>query len=291
METHDLLSKVRKIEIKSRSLSQNIFAGAYHTAFKGRGVMFSEVREYQPGDDVRDIDWNVTARQNKPFVKVYEEDRELTLMLLIDVSASELFGSTTGPKRDMMAEIGATLAFSSIANNDKVGVIFFSDRIEKFIPPKKGKSHILLIIREILDLQPVGKKTDINVALEFLNRALKKRCSAFLLSDFIDNSDYYTTLSVANRKHEIAAVRVYDERDSKLPNIGLVRMMDLESGLSRWVDTMLPSVRKDYERNWFETTRKVSSIVSKCGVDYISIRTDEDFVKKLLEMFRRRAVR
>lgn len=291
METRDLLSKVRKIEIKSRSLSQNIFAGVYHTAFKGRGVMFSEVREYQPGDDVRDIDWNVTARQNKPFVKVYEEDRELTLMLLIDVSSSEFFGSSSSTKRDMMAEIGATLAFSSIANNDKVGVIFFSDRIEKFIPPKKGKSHILLIIREILDLQPKGTKTDINVAIEFFNKAMKKRCSGFLLSDFIDYSDYYMNMSVANRKHELAAVQVYDERDARLPNVGLMRLADLELGSSRWVDTSLPSVRQDYEKNWFEVTRRVASVTSRCGVDYVSIRTDEDYVKKLLELFRRRAVR
>ena len=247
MDTSELLKKVKKIEIKSRSLSHNIFAGVYHAAFKGRGVMFSEVREYQPGDDVRDIDWNVTARQNKPFVKVYEEDRELTMMLLIDVSASEKFGSSvSGSKRDMMAEIAATLAFSSIANNDKVGVIFFSDRVEKFIPPKKGKSHILLIIREILNLKPVGLKTDINMALEFLNRAVRKRCSAFLLSDFIDDSDYYNSMSVANRKHELAALQVFDERDTKLPDVGLVRMADLESGKEEWVDTSSAKVRNLY---------------------------------------------
>ena len=284
--------KVRKIEIKSRSLSQNVFAGVYHTAFKGRGVMFSEVREYQPGDDVRDIDWNVTARQNRPFVKVYEEDRELTLMLMIDVSASEKFGTVKGgSKRDMMAEIAATLAFSSIANNDKVGVIFFSDRVEKFIPPKKGKSHILLIIREILDLQPKGIKTDINVAIQFLNQAIKKKSSAFLLSDFIDDSDYYMNMSVANRKHEIAAIQVFDERDTKLPNIGLLRVTDLETGKEKWVDTSSIKVRKDYERNWYSYRQKVSSITSRCGVDYISIRTDGNYVQKLLEMFRRRAVR
>lgn len=291
MDAKDLLKKVRKIEIKSRSLSQNIFAGMYHTAFKGRGVMFSEVREYQPGDDVRDIDWNVTARQNKPFVKVYEEDRELTMMMLIDVSSSEKFGSHNGPKRDMMAEIAATLAFSSIANNDKVGVIFFSDRIEKFIPPKKGKSHILLIIREILDLQPVGKGTDIDSALQFLNQAIKKRCSAFLLSDFIDESDYYKSMSVANRKHELAALQVYDERDTKLPDVGLMRLSDLESGKELWVDTSSPRVRKDYEKEWYANRQRVSSITSRCGVEYISIRTDQDHVKSLLEMFRRRAVR
>lgn len=291
MDTRELLKKVRKIEIKTRSLSQNIFAGMYHTAFKGRGVMFSEVREYLPGDDVRDIDWNVTARQNKPFVKVYEEDRELTMMLLIDVSGSEKFGTSSGPKRDMMAEIAATLAYSSIANNDKVGVIFFSDRIEKFIPPKKGKSHILLIIREILDLQPVGAKTDIDTALKFLNQAIKKRCSAFLLSDFIDDSDFYKSMQVANKKHELAAIQVYDERDTKLPPVGLIRVFDLESGREMWLDTSSEKVRREYEKEWYERKQRVGSITARCGVDYVSISTDKDYVKMLLEMFRRRAVR
>lgn len=291
MDTRELLSKVRKIEIKSRRLSQNVFAGMYHTAFKGRGVMFSEVREYLPGDDVRDIDWNVTARQNKPFVKVYEEDRELTMMLLIDVSQSERFGSTSSTKRDFMAEIAATLAFSSIANNDKVGVIFFSDRIEKYIPPKKGKSHILLIIREILDLQPKGAKTDINTAIQFLNQAIKKKCSAFLLSDFIDNSDYYTSMSVANRKHELAAMQIYDERDTILPDVGLVRMKDSESGREMWVDTSSKKVRSTYEKEWYALKQRIASITSRCGVEYLSIRTDRDYVKVLLEMFRRRALK
>lgn len=291
MDSKELLKKVRKIEIKTRSLSQNIFAGEYHTAFKGRGVVFSEVREYQPGDDVRDIDWNVTARQNKPFVKVYEEDRELTMLLLIDVSNSENFGATGSIKRDMMAEIAATLAFSSIANNDKVGVIFFSDRIEKFIPPKKGKSHILLIIREIIDLVPKGQGTDIDGALTFMNNAIKKRCSAFLLSDFIDRSDYYKSMSVANRKHELAAIQVFDERDARLPDIGLVRMKDLETGQELWVDTALRDVRKAYEKCWYERLQKISSTTARCGVDYISIRTDGDYVSKLLGMFRRRSLR
>lgn len=291
MDAKDLLKKVRKIEIKTRGLSQNIFAGVYHTAFKGRGVTFSEVREYQPGDDVRDIDWNVTARQNKPFVKVYEEDRELTLMLLIDVSASELFGSTEGSKRDKMAEIAATLAFSSIANNDKVGVIFFSDEIEKYIPPKKGKTHILLIIREILNLQPKGKGTNIDNALQFLNRALKKRCTAFLLSDFIDDSDYYHNMSVANNKHDVVAIRVFDEKDMKLPDVGLLRARDLETGTQRWVDTSLPSTRREYEQNAFRYVQKISSTSTRCGVDYLSVSTEEDFVKKLLDLFRKRALR
>lgn len=291
MDAGELLKKVRKIEIKTRGLSQNLFAGMYHTAFKGRGVMFSEVREYQPGDDVRDIDWNVIARQNKPFVKVYEEDRELTMMLIIDVSGSEWFGSAVNSKRDMMAEIAATLAFSSIANNDKVGVIFFSDRIEKFIPPKKGKSHILLIIREILNLQPVGKKTDINMALQFLNQAVKRRCTAFLLSDFIDNSDFYNSMSVANRKHDLAAIQVYDERDTVLPDIGLMRLSDLETGTEKWIDTSSSKVRKEYEREWYGRQQRLSSITSRCGVDRVSIRTDKDYVKVLLDMFRRRALK
>ena len=291
MDTQELLKKVRKIEIKTRGLSQNIFAGEYHTAFKGRGVVFSEVREYMPGDDVRDIDWNVTARHNKPFVKVYEEDRELTVMLLIDVSGSEKFGAVGSPKREMVAEIAATLAFSSIQNNDKVGVIFFSDKVEKFIPPKKGKKHILLIIREIIDFRAESEGTDIDAALQFMTNALKKRCNAFLISDFIDSHDYYKSMSVANKKHELAAIQVFDERDAKLPDVGLVRMMDMETGLQQWIDTSCAYVRKTYEKGWYARQQKLSSITSKCGVDYISIRTDEDFVKGLLGMFRRRATR
>lgn len=291
MDAQELLKKVRKIEIKTRGLSQNIFAGEYHTAFKGRGVTFSEVREYMPGDDVRDIDWNVTARHNKPYVKVYEEDRELTVMLLIDVSGSEKFGAVGSPKRDIVAEIAATLAFSSIQNNDKVGVIFFSDKVEKFIPPKKGKSHILLIIREIIDFRAEGKGTNIDVALEFMTNALKKRCNAFLLSDFIDSHDYYKSMSVANKKHELAAIQIYDERDVKLPDVGLVRMLDMESGEVRWVDTSSVAVRKSYEKSWYGRQQKVASLTSKCGVDYVSVRTNEDYVKALLGMFKRRATR
>ena len=291
MDTQELLKKVRKIEIKTRGLSQNIFAGEYHTAFKGRGVTFSEVREYMPGDDVRDIDWNVTARHNKPYVKVYEEDRELTVMLLIDVSGSEKFGAVGSPKRDIVAEIAATLAFSSIQNNDKVGVIFFSDKVEKFIPPKKGKSHILLIIREIIDFRAEEQGTNIDAALEFMTNALKKRCNAFLLSDFIDSHDYYKSMSVANKKHELAAIQVYDERDAKLPDVGLVRMMDMETGMTRWIDTSSPAVRKAYEKSWYARQQKVASVTSKCGVDYVSIRTNEDYVKALLGMFKRRATR
>lgn len=291
MDTQELLKKVRKIEIKTRGLSQNIFAGEYHTAFKGRGVVFSEVREYMPGDDVRDIDWNVTARQNKPYVKVYEEDRELTVMLLIDVSGSEKFGAVGSPKREIMAEIAATLAFSSIQNNDKVGVIFFSDKVEKFIPPKKGKSHILLIIREIIDFQPENNGTNIDVALEFMTNALKKRCNAFLLSDFIDSHDFYKSMSVANKKHELAAIQVFDERDAKLPDVGLIFMSDMEDGRTKWVDTSSLAVRKEYEKSWYVNQQKLAVTTSRCGVDYVSIRTDEDYVKGLLGMFKRRATR
>ncbi len=289
MDANELLKKIRKIEIKTRGLSQNIFAGEYHTAFKGRGVIFSEVREYQPGDDIRDIDWNVTARHNKPFVKVYEEERELTMMLLIDVSGSRDFGAVGEIKKEKMAEIAATLAFSSIQNNDKVGVIFFSDKIEKFIPPKKGKSHILLIIREIINFTPDNKDTDIDVALQFLTNVVKKRCTAFLISDFIDNHDYFKSMSIANRKHDLAAIQVYDRRDAEIPNVGLIRMRDLETGGDKWIDTGSGKVRKMYAKAWYDRQQKLSSTVKRCGVDLVSVTTDEDFVKALLNLFRRRA--
>ncbi len=288
MDANELLRKVRQIEIKTRGLSQNIFAGEYHTAFKGRGVTFSEVREYQPGDDIRDIDWNVTARHNKPFVKVYEEERELTVMLLIDVSGSRDFGACGDSKKEVMAELAATLAFSSIQNNDKVGVIFFSDKIEKFIPPKKGRKHILLIIREIINFQPESNGTDIDVALRFLTNALKKRSAAFLISDFIDDHDFFSSMSIANRKHDLAAIQIYDRRDSQLPAIGLIRMKDMETGAERWVDTSSAKVRKLYEREWYARQQKLSSTVARCGVDLASIATDEDYVKALLALFRRR---
>lgn len=288
MDSNELLKKIRKIEIKSRGLSQNIFAGEYHTAFKGRGVIFSEVREYQYGDDIRDIDWNVTARHNKPYVKVYEEERELTLMLLIDVSGSRNFGAVGPEKKQMMAEIAATLAFSSIQNNDKVGVIFFSDRVEKFIPPKKGRKHILLIIREILDFQPEGRLTDINLALEFLTNVVKKRCTAFLISDFIDNHDFSHTMSLTNRKHDLVAVQVYDKRDTQLPDVGLVKMRDSETGYECWVDTSSAKIRHLYDRAWYDRCQRLTQITRKSGVDIATVATDEDFVKALLELFRRR---
>ena len=248
MDATELLKKIRKIEIKTRGLSQDIFAGEYHTAFKGRGVIFSEVREYQYGDDIRDIDWNVTARHNKPFVKVYEEERELTMMLLIDVSGSRNFGAVGIEKKEMMAEIAATLAFSSIQNNDKVGVIFFSDKVEKFIPPKKGRKHILLIIREIIDFHPENTGTDINLVLEYMTNMVKKRCTAFLISDFIDDHDYTKSMSIANRKHDLVAVQVYDKRDTQLPDVGLLRMRESETGRTLWRDISSSKPREMYDR-------------------------------------------
>lgn len=289
MKAKELLEKVRKIEIKTRGLSQNIFAGEYHTAFKGRGVIFSEVREYQPGDDIRDIDWNVTARHNRPYVKVYEEERELTMMLLIDVSGSSEFGAGNESKKEMIAEIAATLAFSSFQNNDKVGVIFFSDKIEKFIPPKKGRKHILLIIREIIDLVPTSRGTNIDVALKFMTNALKKRCSAFLLSDFIDNHDFSSSMSIANRKHDLAAIQVYDKRDASVPNVGLVKIRDMESGFDRWIDTSSEKVRRAFDKAWYDRQQKLSGVTTRAGVDMITVNTEEDYVKALLGLFRNRS--
>lgn len=291
MNAKELLEKVRKIEIKTRGLSQNIFAGEYHTAFKGRGVIFSEVREYQPGDDIRDIDWNVTARHNHPYVKVYEEERELTMMLLIDVSGSSDFGAAGESKKERIAEIAATLAFSSIQNNDKVGVIFFSDKIEKFIPPKKGRKHILLIIREIIDLVPTSKGTDIDVALKFMTNALKKKCSAFLISDFIDTHDYFSSMSIANRKHDLAAIQVYDRRDATMPNVGLIKVRDMETGADRWIDTSSGRVRRAFDKAWYDRQQRISSIMARCGVDMASVTTDEDYVKALLALFHNRSAR
>lgn len=290
MDANELLKKVRRIEIKTRGLSHNIFAGEYHSAFKGRGVIFSEVREYEPGDDIRDIDWNVTSRHNKPYVKVYEEEREMTVMLLVDVSGSRDFGACGDTKKEKMAEVAATLAFSSIQNNDKVGVIFFSDKIEKFIPPKKGRKHILLIIREIIDFQPASKGTNIDVPLQFLTNVVKKRSTAFLISDFIDDHDYFKSMSIANRKHDLAGIQIYDRRDAEMPDVGLVRLRDMESGADIWVDTSSAKVRKKYAKDWYERQQKLASVVNRSGVDMASITTDEDFVKALLGLFRRRAI-
>lgn len=254
-------------------------------------MIFSEVREYQPGDDIRDIDWNVTARHNKPYVKVYEEERELTVMLLVDVSGSRNFGACGEVKKERMAEIAATLAFSSIQNNDKVGVIFFSDKIEKFIPPKKGKKHILLIIREIINFEPESSGTNIDVALQFMTNAIKKRCSAFLISDFIDDHDYFKSMSIANRKHDLASIQVYDRRDAEMPDVGLVRVRDLERGTDRWLDTSSSSARKAYAKAWYERQQRLASVTARSGVDLASVTTDEDFVKALLGLFRRRGSR
>lgn len=288
METSELLKRVRQIEIKTRGLSNNIFAGQYHSAFKGRGMAFSEVREYQYGDDVRDIDWNVTARYNKPFVKVFEEERELTVILLVDVSNSLDFGSETQFKKDMVTEIAATLAFSAIQNNDKIGVIFFSDKIEKFIPPKKGRKHILFIIRELLDFKPESKKTDIKVAIEYLTHVIKKKCTAFVLSDFIDENQYSTALTIANRRHDIIALQVYDRRIAELPDVGLVNFRDAETGVEKWIDTSSKRIRMLHGEWWRKKQDILSDIFTKSNVDYVSVRTDQDYVRSLLNLFAKR---
>lgn len=288
METSELIKKVRKIEIKTRGLSHNIFAGEYHSAFKGRGMSFSEVREYQFGDDVRDIDWNVTARFNKPFIKVFEEERELTVMLVIDLSESLGFGTAKQTKRDMVTEIAATIAFAAIQNNDKIGVIFFTDKVEKFIPPQKGRKHILYIIRELLDFEPESSRTDISVPLQFLTNALKKRCTAFVISDFIDNGDYRNAMTIANRKHDVVAIQVYDRRLVELPKVGLIKVRDSESGEEMFVDTSSSKVQ-EAQREWWRTQRtKLEDIFNRSRVDSVSVRTDGDYVKALMNLFAQR---
>jgi uncharacterized protein (DUF58 family) len=292
METSELLKKVRKIEIKTRGLSRNIFAGEYHSAFKGRGMAFSEVREYQFGDDIRNIDWNVTARYNHPYVKIYEEERELTVMLLIDVSGSRDFGSFEKMKKNVITEISAVLSFSAIQNNDKIGVIFFSNTIEKFIPPKKGKSHILRIIRELIDFQPQEKGTDITGAIRYLTNAIKKRCTAFVISDFMDdNEELEMALSIANNKHDVVALKVYDERETELPSIGMIKMKDAEKGTYIWVDSSSRKIRETYSKWWTNHTGKLDSMFKKCGVDYTGINTQDDYVKSLMNLFRKRALK
>ncbi|MBQ2163702.1 MAG: DUF58 domain-containing protein [Muribaculaceae bacterium] len=288
MERSELLKKVRKIEIKAKGLSQNIFAGEYHTAFKGRGMTFSEVREYQYGDDVRDIDWNVTARQNHPYVKVYEEERELTVMLMVDVSGSKNFGAVGESKQEIMTEIAATLAFSAIENNDKVGVLLFSNKIEKFIPPQKGRKHILRVISELLNFQAENRGTDLNLALEYLTSAIKKRCTAFLISDFLDSRDYYKSMSIANHKHDVIAVQVYDKREAQLPNVGLIKVQDAERDSVRWIDTSSRRVRQAYDRWWYDRQRAMSDILTRSNVDLAQVATDEDYVKSLMSLFKRR---
>ena len=289
METSEIIKKVRKIEIKTRGLSSNIFAGQYHSAFKGRGMAFSEVREYQFGDDVRDIDWNVTARFHRPYVKVFEEERELTVMLLIDVSGSLDFGTQKQMKRDMVTEIAATIAFSAIQNNDKIGVVFFSDKIEKYIPPKKGRKHILYIIREMLDFQPESKKTDVRQAVEFLSSVQKRRTTTFILSDFYVRTDFQQSLQIANRKHDVVAIQVYDQRAKELPDVGLMKVVDAETGYEQYIDTSSKRLRDSYRQYWMTRQAQLLETFSKSNVDSVSIATNEDFVKSLLMLFKQRS--
>ena len=289
MDTSEIIKKVRKIEIKTRGLSSNIFAGQYHSAFKGRGMAFSEVREYQFGDDVRDIDWNVTARFHRPYVKVFEEERELTVMLLIDVSDSLDFGTQRQMKRDMVTEIAATIAFSAIQNNDKIGVIFFSDKIEKYIPPKKGRKHILYIIREMLDFHPESKRTDVKQAVEFLSSVQKRRTTAFILSDFYVRNDFQQSLQICNRKHDVVAIQVYDIRAKELPDVGLMKVVDAETGFEQYVDTGSRKLRQAYQRYWMSRQAELYETFNKSNVDHVSIATNEDFVKSLLLLFKQRS--
>lgn len=286
METSEILKKVRKIEIKTRGLSQNIFAGQYHSAFKGRGMAFAEVREYQFGDDVRDIDWNVTARFRKPYVKVFEEERELTVMLLVDVSGSLDFGTRSRMKSEMATEIAATIAYSAIQNNDKIGVVFFSDRIEKYIPPKKGRKHILYIIREMLDFKPESRKTDIGGAMEFFTRVMKRRrTTAFVLSDFYDRHDFFKQMQIANNKHDVMAIQVYDKWAKALPDVGLVKVVDAESGHEMYVDTSSKKVRVAHARYWIERQQMLKDTLSRANVDWVSVATDDDYVKAMMHLF------
>lgn len=287
LETKELLKKVRKIEIKTRRLSNNIFGGEYHSAFKGRGMTFSEVRSYQFGDDVRTIDWNVTARYNEPFVKVFEEERELTLMLIVDVSSSALFGTDSALKKNILTEISATLAFSALQNNDKVGLILFSDQIELYIPPSKGKTHVLRIIRELIEFKPYSKKTDINSALEFLNKVMKKKSIAFLLSDFI-SSDYEKSLKIVSKKHDLTGIKVYDKLEEFIPNLGLVQMFDQELGEIKLIDTSSSKIRKNYKNQMFMNFKKFNDVFTRNGAGTISCRTDESYIKKLLNYFKNR---
>jgi uncharacterized protein (DUF58 family) len=287
VEATELLKKVRRIEIRTRGLSRQVFAGEYHSAFKGRGISFSEVREYRFGDDIRSIDWNVTARFNHPYVKVFEEERELTVMLLIDVSGSGLFGTRGAWKREISTEVAAVLAFSAIQNNDKIGVLLFSDRVEKFIPPRKGRKHILRIIRELLDFTPAGATTSLDEPLRYLTNAMKKRCTAFVISDFMA-PDFEKALRIASSKHDIAALRVYDDAERDLPDIGLALVNDPETGEEKWIDTSSRFVRDTYRKWWDEGIARNDRIFNRCGVDTANIVTDGDYVKPLLALFKRR---
>lgn len=288
METKDLLKKVRKIEIKTRRLSDHIFSGEYHTQFKGRGMTFSEVRQYQYGDDIRAIDWNVTARYNEPYIKVFEEERELTLILLVDISGSKLFGTQNQTKSEIVTEIAATMAFSATKNNDKIGLILFSDQIELYIPPKKGKSHVLRIIRELIEFQPKSNQTNISQALQFLSATQKKKAIVFMISDFIADDDYEKVLKIASKKHDFTGIRVYDFREEKMPNIGLVPMQDAETGYIEWINTNNAKTRVNYEKYYKEKANYFNTIFSKCGSGTINTRTDDNYVKKLLSYFKSR---
>jgi len=289
METSELLKRVRKIEIKTRGLSSNIFAGQYHTAFKGRGMAFSEVREYQYGDDIRNLDWNVTARFNHPYIKVFEEEREMTVMLLVDVSGSREFGTRNQLKKHVLAEIAATLAYSAIQNNDKIGVIFFSDKLEKFIPPQKGRKHILYIIRELIEFHPKQTGTNLSEALKYLTSIIKKRCTAFILSDFIDEKDFQTDLTIANRKHDLVAIQLYDKRETLLPSVGLMTVRDAENGNEWQVDTSSKEVRQAYQKWWLDQQTRLQENFRKSKVDFMSISTEDDYVKALINLFNLRS--
>lgn len=290
METLDLLKKVRKIEIKTRGISNQIFSGQYHSAFKGRGMAFSEVREYQYGDDIRNIDWNVSARLSHPYIKIFEEERELVVMLIVDVSGSNEFGTQKQLKEESITEIAAVLAFSAIHNNDKVGVIFFSNKVEKFIPPKKGPSHILRIIRELIDFKPENRETNISEALRYFTNVMKKRCIAFIFSDFIDNK-FEDALKIANKKHDIIAVRIFDKRETELPRIGLIKVKNAETGKLSWVDTSSAQTRKNYN-NWFKNLdQDLNELFIRSGIDAVNISTDEDYIKPLIQLFKKRESR
>lgn len=290
METSELLKQVRRIEIKTRGLSNQIFSGEYHSAFKGRGMAFSEVREYQDGDDIRSIDWNVTARLNAPYIKIYEEERELTVMLMADVSASSAFGTKKYFKRDLITEICAVLAFSAIQNNDKIGVIFFSDQIEKFIPPKKGRSHILRIIRELIEFTPTHSGTNLSQALQYVSNVIKKRCTTFVISDFMD-SQFEQALKLANKKHDIVALQIYDEREAQLPDAGMVRLRNAESNETLWIDTSSKKVRDNFSANWLKKQNELKQIFAKSGVDVAKIKTDGGYVTPLMNLFKKREVK
>lgn len=287
MEAVDLLKKVRKIEIKTKGLTRQVFAGEYHSAFKGRGISFSEVREYMYGDDIRSIDWNVTARFNHPYVKVFEEERELTVMLLIDVSGSGQFGTEIAYKRDVITEVSALLAFSAIHNNDKIGVILFTDVVEKFIPPQKGKKHILRIIRELLTFNPQSKSTSLSEPLRYLSNAIKKRCTAFIISDFLA-PDFERSLRIASSKHDVVAVRIYDRSERTLPDIGMIKSIDPETGEEKWIDTTSRHVRDAYSAWWQNQKQSADEAFKKCGVDFTEISTGEDYVRPLITLFKRR---